>query len=144
MAKPLKAGETLVDDLSGADLDYWVAKAEHRDHADLETLAIVDTGKGRLCMLNGAPYAPSSDMLRGGEIMRRNWIGTMRPSTGQKPPRWQALGDMPDEARRRVFGPAGSFNSVVSAWDVDMLVAAMRVRVKMAHGESVAWTVCKS
>lgn len=136
MAKPMKAGEMPVDDLSGPDLDYWVAKAERRDDELLKTLAIVAGSNGRLCMLDGAPYAPSSDMLLGSEIMRRNWIGLMRPSRGQKPPRWQALGDMPDETIRRVYG-VGHASGVVSAWDVDMLVAGMRVRVKMAYGDTV-------
>lgn len=120
-------------DLTDELLDYWVAKSE---------------GFMRPCIKGGVCYvdlphdhrfSPSAVPEHGQPIMERLCIGVDRPSKGQAPPVWRALGDMPDEVHKRLYKARAPYthNNVLSAYGPTMLIAGMRVRVAMAYGETV-------
>lgn len=119
-------------DLTGVLLDEWVARAEgkmpiwHEDH----WFVGID---------RDAAYSPSTDPAQGQPIMERLWIGVDRPSKGQMPPVWRAIGDMPDEVHKRLYKNRAPYthNNVLSAYGPTMLIAGMRVRVAMAYGDTV-------
>lgn len=62
-----------VAELSGAELDYWVAKAKG------EEAALLNNGRGGQCVIKtcGAyePYSPSRAWSQGGLIIEREGIG---------------------------------------------------------------------
>lgn len=122
-----------VDHLKGRDLDFWTLLAEgatlRPGYVDL-----YDLPGDRVFHVDA--FMPSTDHGQCAQLQSRNWIGLSRPSRGQTPPVWRALGDMPDEAVRRVYPHGGTFG-VVDATSEDMLEAVCRVRVKMHYGEFV-------
>ena len=81
-----------VQDLEGAELDYWVAKAEgfdktteqqQRDHLYLKII-------GDSCHLpSGGAYRPSSDWSQAGPIIDRGQVAGISPAKKGKPG-WEA------------------------------------------------------
>lgn len=66
------------------------------------------------------------------KLMREHWIGLERPSSGQTPPRWQALADY--------VGPRSgdaTTHPVVSSRAADLAVAVFRAFIKSRFGEVV-------
>lgn len=69
---------TKVSDLEGAELDYWVAKAEGACDHDASTPLVVDFPNGgrRICGPRGSrnDYSPSTDWSQGGPLIEREQI----------------------------------------------------------------------
>lgn len=119
-----ESGVKEVCELQGAELDYWVARAEIRngeiapswwpmiDHARCRL-------KDRFSDLS-QPYAPSSDWATGGPIIER--VGIDLLYYGRY---WEAdYHHLPDQSRAELAGHG-------------LLVAAMRCYVQVVFGEMV-------
>ncbi len=122
-----------VSELTGAELDYWVAKAEKHLHATLEDgkcwLGRCDVPKftegtrrgGGVC------YKPSEDWSQGGPIIEREKI-TSHPHSAQEV--WGAW-------IHPVINNPGTW-TMPAAEGSTPLIAAMRVFVFSAYGEEVS------
>lgn len=103
-----------VADLTGAQLDYWVAKAEGF------------TLQGYL-VNNAHPWRPATDWAQGGPVIEREGISVQR-FDGSSPPEelWNAyLVSPPHKAEEEINGPTP-------------LVAAMRCYVTFYFGPEVS------
>lgn len=127
-------------DLTGKLLDEWVARADGYGVEDEEghsgVVRCIFDPVENLFVAYLDEYSPSTDPAQGQPIMERLRIGVDRPSSGQTPPVWRALGDMPDEVHKRLYKHRAPYthNNVLSAYGPTMLIAGMRVRVAMAYG----------
>ncbi|MDQ0040803.1 phage protein NinX family protein [Variovorax boronicumulans] len=102
-------------DLSGAELDYWTARADGK-HPVISSLA------GKLvCLVDGLPYAPSSNWQQAGLLIEREKIMIARGRN-----HWIAgVSDFVDrDAARICKGPTA-------------LTAAMRALVQAKCGDFV-------
>ncbi|MDP9893238.1 hypothetical protein J2W32_001460 [Variovorax boronicumulans] len=102
-------------DLSGAELDYWTARADHKRPL------ISSQGERHVCLVDGLPYAPSSDWRQGGPYIEREkimlaWVND----------HWIAgvCAHLEGEKGRICKGPTA-------------LIAAMRALVQAKFGDSV-------
>ncbi|CAB3797407.1 phage protein NinX family protein [Pararobbsia alpina] len=128
-----------VADLSGAVLDFWVAKAEgHELVTDPATIARAAVGNGRavlfrnnagtLCIAcaGGREWSPSTDPRQSHPIIERERI-QLEPFPDVE---WLAFerfdgrGEPPHDSPCRQYGPTA-------------LIAAMRARVASKYGEEV-------
>ena len=102
-------------DLSGAELDYWTARAD-----DQRPVILNRAGK-LTCLVDGLPYAPSSDWRQGGPYIEREKIMIARGRN-----HWIAgVSDFVDrDAARICKGPTA-------------LIAAMRALVQATFGDFV-------
>ena len=102
-------------DLSGAELDYWTARADHKH-------PLIGSQADRLvCLVDGLPYAPSSNWCQGGPLIEREKIMIARGRN-----HWIAgVSDFVDrDAARICKGPTA-------------LIAAMRALVQATFGDFV-------
>ncbi|MGO3714156.1 phage protein NinX family protein [Alcaligenes aquatilis] len=125
---------TKVSELTGAELDYWVAKAERMDRENGFGLAWVGVGnpdkpgKPRCYVThrvwNGAKvWAPSRNWSKGGPIIDREKIG-VKPNVSTY--KWGARID----SDRHPFAPRYGYGDTP-------LIAAMRAYVSSKYGETV-------
>lgn len=116
-----------VSELTGAKLDYWVAKADGLN-LKIEQCGPAPSFEERWRMINAAPhapletkYSPSSNWLDGGPIIERERIAT-KPS-----------GDV--EWIAKIYKMAG--DPLLYAFGETPLIAAMRAYVVSKFGEEV-------
>ena len=116
-----------VQDLEGAELDYWVARAEgfdktteqqQRDHLYLKII-------GDACHLpSGGAYRPSSDWSQAGPIIDRGEVAGISPAKKGKPG-WEATAcSLSAKSTRAHYGRTA-------------LVAIMRAYVAGRFGDEV-------
>ncbi len=114
-----------VSDLGGAELDYWVAKAEGRTARIHPKCGAQHqpSGRNREVWL---PFRPSTDWADGGPIIERERIVLSPPSQSDKAGLWFAVAPAPGTTKMEI----GQFAD-------NALVAAMRVYVVSKLGEEV-------
>ena len=120
-----------VSELEGAELDYWVARAE----------GFAPKIEGQTCFLmseaGGKIYVPSTNWSQGGPIIEKEKIGLEYDyddaEDNSRPP-WFAF--IPDE-ERPIKGHRGAFIEKSRGFGPTPLIAAMRARVAAAFGEEV-------
>lgn len=114
-----------VADLDGAELDYWVAKADGRT-ARIHPKGGAQyqpSGRNRVVWL---PFRPSTDWADGGPIIERERIFLSPPTHSDKAGLWFAVARAPGTTKMEV----GQFAD-------KPLVAAMRVYVSSKFGDEV-------
>lgn len=117
-----------INDLSGALLDYWVARANGWT-SNANPSAWVDD-KGALCFIPAVCYDPSTDWALGGPIIERERIHLEPFPGGDEYPEWMAFeqsdgwGEPLDDSPRRQCGSTA-------------LEAAMRAYVASKFGAEV-------
>jgi hypothetical protein len=114
-----------VNELDGAELDYWVAKGEgldkpteqqQKDHLHLKII-------GESCYLpSGGAYRPSSDWSQAGRIINRGEVAGISPA---KNGGWESIACGPSaKSTRAQYGPTA-------------LIAVMRAYVAGKFGDEV-------
>lgn len=109
-----------VSELEGAELDYWVAKAE----------GFFLLGVGKCTLIGNDEFSPSKNWSQGGPIIEREQITIYSPNIGDVPDvPWSAniLGDLTDKG---IVGQAEGYGPTP-------LIAAMRAFVASKFGEKV-------
>ncbi|PLC06392.1 hypothetical protein CY658_04985 [Variovorax sp. RO1] len=115
-------------ELTGAQLDYWVAKAEgHRVRLVGELVVFYEGGDDSgLKERRGPEFSPSTDWSDGGPIIERERIGVwsgVDPYSGKSADAlWFSEGSGTSSGRAKATGPSS-------------LVAAMRAYVASKFGE---------
>ena len=115
--------------LEGAELDYWVGKAESLNVVLRNGECLLDTGNP-----NSLPqykiYSPSSNWAEGGPIIEKYRIGILPPKREEHEDEWMGCDDIDENV--------GSEDLVVTTmFDYAPLVAAMRTFVAMRFGQFV-------
>lgn len=117
-----------VDELSGAMLDYWVAKAEGltvRLSGASDTAIVSRSTGGPLPRINFESYAPSSRWSEGGLLIERHRINFATIGTGPRDEHGnEPIVAITANGRNAMSGPTH-------------LIAAMRAIVRDTYGEEV-------
>lgn len=121
-------------ELTGAHLDYWVAKAEGFQVLSTKpggrSGLLVWDGGALLSVANEAGYRPSTDWAQGGPIIERESISVgKRVDMPAGPRQWDAFIDS-------TFSPQG--RSPHAWWGSTPLIAAMRAYVASKFGDEVS------
>lgn len=74
MVLPMKK----VNDLSGAELDYWVARAQGIDPLKI-SIQTAQRSEERICVVDGKRYDPSTNIALGWPILEINLISLRKP-----------------------------------------------------------------
>lgn len=111
-------------ELSGAQLDYWVAMADGVKDADIvDHIAIMDDAPPSWCRLpNGQQFHPSTNWSQGGPIIEREKIDIT--ARDYKFAKWGARQPFERKNRKFATGPTP-------------LIAAMRAHVASKFGDEV-------
>lgn len=103
-------------ELTGALLDYWVARAE--GFSDAKIVGEQGNPNDEFCLINRRPYMPSTDWAQGGPVIEREEISLL-------PGPWSAQVFLEDGLR--------SFEGI----GLTPLIAAMRAYVASKFGDEV-------
>lgn len=109
-------------ELSGATLDWWVAKAE-----GVDVYREYDTGE---VWHGNRTYRPSTDWDIAGPIIEREKISTVFEPWLDHPKEWQAVLDFAGDE-------SGGYNGKFIQYGQTALIAAMRAFVASKFGEEV-------
>jgi len=119
-------------ELTGALLDYWVARAEGwtfgPQHKTLECDVWRDSGGAIVGTIPASAYQPSTDWAQGGPIIERERLITQPRKTD-----WAACDTDPDNGLMYELREVAQFG----ATGPTPLVAAMRVYVASKFGDEV-------
>jgi hypothetical protein len=141
-----------VTELSGALLDYWVAKAEGltvRLSAASDTAILSRSSGGPLPRVNFESYAPSSRWNEGGPIIERDQIYVQPPRdvhyNGGPNAGWKRYDEWTAtvSARTRTLPPENELSKMIGHGGVGRgagetpLIAAMRAKVASHYGDEV-------